>query len=59
MSEDDKKAWYAPPELAGTLTVKPMTCAHIKELEELAYSLQWKVTPHKCPTCERVKGKRK
>jgi hypothetical protein len=53
----NKKDWYAPPELAGTLKVKVgHTQEEIADKEALAESLGWKVTPHgTCSVCERIK----
>lgn len=57
MSGGDKKDWDAPLELAGTLKVKPShTDEKLKDMESLAQSLGWKVTPRgECPDCDRIK----
>lgn len=57
MRDGAKKDWDAPLELAGTLKVKPShTKEELKDMESLAQSLVWKVTPRgECPDCDRIK----
>lgn len=65
MNEDGRgRDWSAPPELAGMLRTKVgHTKDEIAEMESLARSLEWTVTPHDthepCKTCEAIKAARK
>lgn len=57
----DNKDWNAPIELAGKIALNVgHTHDEIVEMEAIARSLEWKVTPHEpCKECERIKAKPK